>query len=133
MASHGIFCWKPASTPTTAANWCTAAACYGADADSLVTQVNNLGLVEGVAALQVQYAEDSDGDSFADRWVGAGQWQSEDRLTGVRVSLLLASPFPVGGTQPRRFQLLDELVDVPADGRLRRAFHSAAAIRGRLK
>jgi len=106
---------------------------YGPAADELVSQINNLGLAEGVEGLQVQFAEDADGDGNADRWIRAGQWQSEHRLLGVRFSLLLASPSPAMEPETGTFQLLDELTQTPADGRLRGVFQSAASFQGRVQ
>jgi type II secretory pathway component PulJ len=65
---------------------------YGADTDSLITQVNGFGLVESVESFQLLFAEDQDGDGNADHWVNAAQWQEERSVIAVQVGLLLASP-----------------------------------------
>lgn len=104
---------------------------YGPQAGPMVTQVNNLGLAEGIESLQILLAEDTDGDGNANRWIRAGQWQDESRVMGVRLGLLLASPFVVEGARPGPLQVLDAL-HVPAeDGRLRRVVSTAVALRGR--
>lgn len=104
---------------------------YGAEDSSLVRQVNHLSLLSGVESFQVQYAEDSDADGHADRWVRAGQWGEEIRLRGVRFSLLLASPAPLFEPRAETFMLLDESLSTPADGRLRRRFDGAVSFGGR--
>lgn len=106
---------------------------YGPDAAQLTTQINSLGLVEHVESMQVQYAEDRDGDTVADGWVPAGTWADESRLLAIRVALLLASPSASYESDARPITLLDETFAAPADGRLRKVAILTAAIRGRLK
>lgn len=103
---------------------------YGPPGGAMVTQVNNQGLVEQVERLVVEYAEDSDLDNHADRWVRAGQWQPHSRLLGVRLCLLLASHDPLLPPRGERFRLLDEWVSTAADGRLRRVFQGSWVIEG---
>ena len=104
---------------------------YGPDPGNLTTQINGLGLVQHVSALQALYAEDSDLDGDADRWVNAGDWLDEANVTGLRVALLLGSPDRVTNETGGDVQVLDETVPAPADGRLRRVFSATMAIRGR--
>jgi hypothetical protein len=104
---------------------------YGPDNASLVAQINNQGLAEHVEAFQVLFAEDTNADGHADRWVGAGQWQDENRLRGVRFALLLASPGPLMEPLATVHVLLNRTVTAPADGRLRRVFQGVAAFEGR--
>lgn len=106
---------------------------YGPDHASLVTQVNNQGLVNDARSLQLLYAEDSDGDGNADRWLRAGEWAGEADITAVRIGLLLATPEATGSISPVQWQLLDETVSAPADGRMYRAFETVAALEGRLR
>ncbi len=105
---------------------------YGPDASSLTTQINNLGLVEHVENFQVLYAEDTDADGVANRWVRAGQWQEESRILGVRFAFLLASPGPLTHEAPASFDLLGVTVEPPTDGRLRMVANGAIAVAGRL-
>ncbi|NIP18063.1 MAG: hypothetical protein GWM87_07815, partial [Xanthomonadales bacterium] len=105
---------------------------YGPDTGNLVTQINGLGLVQNAEALQVLYAQDSDGDFLADRWVEAGGWQHERTVQAVRIALLLASPDRVVDGQQQHFSLLGASFDSPPDGRLRRVSTATIAIRGRL-
>lgn len=105
---------------------------YGPHLGSLVTQVNNLGLAEGVDAFQVQFAEDADADGQAERWVDAGQWQDETGLRGVRFALVLASPQAIAGATADPLQLLGAQFTPPDDGRLRRVYHGAIVLAGRL-
>jgi type II secretory pathway component PulJ len=103
---------------------------YGPPGGAMVTQVNNQGLVERVERLVVEYAEDSDGDSHADQWVRAGQWQPHSRLLGVRLCVLLASHGPLIPPRAERFSMLGETVTSPADGRLRRVYQASWVIEG---
>lgn len=105
---------------------------YGADEASLVTQLNNLGLVEDVEVFAVQYAEDADGDGQAERWLDAGQWAQEENLLGVRYALVLASPRPIEGVEPTTLWWPGGSYAPPGDGRLRRVFTGTVALAGRL-
>lgn len=104
---------------------------YGPDPGQMVTQVNSLGLVEYADNLQALFAEDTDGDGRADGWVRAGQWENSRRVLGMRVGLLLASAEQVASPPAESLTVLDESLPPVRDGRLRRAFESSFAIRGR--
>lgn len=104
---------------------------YGPDTANLTRQINGLGLVENAVSLQLLFAEDSDADGSADRWVKAGQWVEEDAVLGARLGLLLASPDRVAPSEPRALQVLDEFMETPGDGHLYRAFHTSERLRGR--
>ncbi len=104
---------------------------YGPDAASLVTQVNNFGLVEGVENMQVLYAEDQDGDAIADRWTTAGSWQNEKSLKALKIALLVSTRQPFDEVNSGNITLLDETIRPPADGHLRQVITLTAAIRGR--
>ena len=106
---------------------------YGREAGQLITQVNNLGLVENAEAFQVLYAEDSNSDGNADRWVTAGQWLDESNILAARLALLVATPDWLADSAASQFQLLDTVVSAPDDGRLRRVFESSVALKGRIK
>jgi type IV pilus assembly protein PilW len=104
---------------------------YGPDASGMITQINNLGLVEDAAAFQVLYGEDSDNDDDADRWVPAGSWLDETNIRSVRLGLLLASPDTLVKSPEASEYILGERVNIPADGRLYRVFETTFAIQGR--
>lgn len=104
---------------------------YGPGDGQLVTQINNLGLAEGVESLQILLAEDTNDDGNANRWIRAGQWQDESRVLGVRLGLLLASPISVKGAPEGPFQVLDAVQAGARDGRLRRVVTTAVTVRGR--
>lgn len=104
---------------------------YGADEGSLITQINNLGLVQQVEAFQLQYAEDTDADGIANRWVGAGQWLEESRILGVRFALLLASPAPLSVQASGPLRLLDQEVTPPDDGHARYLARVTVMLEGR--
>jgi prepilin-type N-terminal cleavage/methylation domain-containing protein len=106
---------------------------YGPSAGQMTTQVNNLGLVENAEMLQLLFAEDTNDDQNADRWVSAGQWQNQQQVLAVRFGLLLASLDPLDTPRAELHQVLDELHRSPADGRLRKVFTTTAVIRGRLR
>lgn len=104
---------------------------YGPAPNQLVTQMNRLGLVQDVEAFQAEYAEDSDGDGAADRWVKAGAWSDESRILGLRIALLLRSGEAVAAPESGLFDVLGESVPTPADGKLRRVFTYSQALPGR--
>ena len=104
---------------------------YGPDSGQLTTQINNLGLVQNAEALQALYAEDTDSDGNADRWVAAGQWLDEANILAVRLAVLLASPDPVSHPQGGSIKVLDTIIKPSNDGRIRRGFESTFTIRGR--
>jgi len=106
---------------------------YGPGPAQFKTQINNQGMVEGIESMQLLYAEDRDGDGIADGWVKAGHWLDERRIRAVRAALLLSTDEPVGQPAPGPLTLLDETVQRPADGRLRKVTTLTAAIRGRLR
>lgn len=108
--------------------------CYfGPEGGTLVRQINRNGLVLGVESFQVLYAEDSDGDGRADRHVRAGNWDSANQVMGVQLALLLATTEPVGEAGTTPFNVLDEAVTPPQDGRLRRVWTSTIPIGSKLR
>lgn len=103
---------------------------YGSGPDKLVVQVNQ-GIVPGVESFQVLYGDDADRDAQIDRWVPAGAWSDPRNILGTRVGLLLASDEPVAEPVAATFSVLGRTQTAPADGRLRRVFEFALAIRSR--
>jgi len=106
---------------------------YGPDTDQLQIQMNNFGLIEDVESMQVLYAEDRDGDEIADGWVRARMWQHESNIRAVKVALLLSTKQAVDRAAGTHVNLLDETINIPADGHLRSVRSLTTAIRGRLK
>lgn len=104
---------------------------YGASEAEMVTQIRRQGLVQNVDSFQVLYGEDSDNDGLVDRWVKAGQWETPGRILGMRIGLLLSSEDKVAEKENHQLLVLDTVLKVQADGRLRRVFEFAAAIRSR--
>jgi type II secretory pathway component PulJ len=104
---------------------------YGPDAGNLSSQIRNLGLVENAEAFQALYAEDSDSDDNADRWVTAGAWSSEADILAVKLALVLSTDDPVKHTANEPLQVLDTLYKPPKDGRLRKTFQTIIPLRGR--
>jgi type IV pilus assembly protein PilW len=104
---------------------------YGPEEDQLVTQMNRLGLVLNVEAFQAEYAEDSDHDGEADRWVKGGGWADESRIQGLRIALLLKSSEAVVEPRSGKVEVLGESIATPADGKLRRVFTYSQAFLGR--
>lgn len=104
---------------------------YGPSEAEMVTQIRRQGLVQNVDSFQVLYGEDSDDDGLVDRWVKAGQWDTPGRILGMKFGLLLSSVDKVTEKESHQFQVLDAVLKKPADGRLRRVFEFAAAIRSR--
>lgn len=105
---------------------------YGPDMSQLSTQINNFGLVEGVESMQVLYAEDQNGDEYADRWVTGQAWQQESGIRAVKVGLMLTAQQVLDQSSSEKKILLDETITLPADGRLRRISTFTVALRGRL-
>jgi hypothetical protein len=95
---------------------------YGPDADQFVTQIRRQGLVQNVDAFQVLYAEDLDGDRLADRWITAGQWSDPANVTGLQLVLLLTSNDSVSEPRLQTYNLFEQTISSPADGKLRRVF-----------
>ena len=106
---------------------------YGANTEHMVTQLQRQGLVENVEAFQVLYAEDLDGDGMADRWIPGGQWRDEKQVLGLQLALLLSSSQAVKEPVSRNYNVLEEVVTTPADGKLRRVFTYVQAFRGRVR
>ena len=106
---------------------------YGPGAAYLHTQIRNYGLIENVESMQVLYAEDRNGDDIADHWVTAQAWQHESNILAVKVALLLATPQAFDAASSEPLTLLDQSVNIPADGHLRRISTLTTAIRGRLR
>lgn len=104
---------------------------YGPAMDALTTQIRRQGLLPGVETFQVLYGHDDDGDGGADGWVRAGQWSDPRRVLGLRIGLLLAGDDAVVEPGETAYDVLGDIVHVPADGRLRRLFEFTVAIRGR--
>ena len=104
---------------------------YGPSEAGMVTQIRRQGFVQNVESFQVLFGEDTDGDGAIDRWVQAGQWETPDQVLGMRFGLLLASEDRVAEQHSPGFQVLDKALEKQADGRLRRVFEFAAAIRSR--
>jgi prepilin-type N-terminal cleavage/methylation domain-containing protein len=104
---------------------------YGPAPTELTTQIRREGMVPGVEAFQILYGEDGDGDGNVDAWVRAGQWADPQRVLGLRIGLLLAGDDAVADPAEQAFDVLDDARQAPADGKLRRLFEFAVALRGR--
>jgi type IV pilus assembly protein PilW len=105
---------------------------YGPSTTALTLQVPRQGLVPGVESFQLLFGEDADQDGSIERWVTAGQWSDPQRVLGVRLGLLLASEESVAEPVSQQHRVLDATVPSPADGKLRRVFEFAVAIRSRI-
>ena len=106
---------------------------YGPSLADLTTQIRRQGVVPGIESFQVLYGEDADGDGDIERWVTAGAWGDPGRVLGLRIGLLAVSDDAVGEAAALDYDVLDMTESRPADGRLRRVFQFAAAIRGRTR
>lgn len=89
-------------------------------------------LAEGVENMQVLYGEDTDGDRVPNVYRTANAVTDWDRVTSVRIALLVASIRGrlVEGDE-RTFDLLGQSVGPFSDGRLRRVLTTTIAIRNR--
>lgn len=106
---------------------------YGPDENGLVTQINNLGLVEYANALQVVLAEDSDNDGNADGWVRIGQQTPGARVMGVRLGLSLSSPSAAGVRDNPAQTLLGEEVTGLEPGHLHLALETTTTLNGSIR
>ena len=101
---------------------------YGQSASQFVTQIRRQGLLQNVDSFQVLYAEDLDGDGGADRWTSGGHWHDPNRVLGLQIAVLLRGEEAVIEPAASVFNVLDEVVRTPADGRLRRVFTYVQAL-----
>lgn len=106
---------------------------YGPSPADLITQISRQGVVPGIESFQVLYGEDADRDGDVERWVKAGEWSNPLDVLGIRVGLLGTSEDAVLEPDSRDYDVLDETVSRPPDGRLRRVFEFAVAMRGRTR
>ena len=104
---------------------------YGPASNQFVNQLQRQGLVQNAEALEIRYAEDTNADGHADRWVAGGQWAEERGVVAIQLGLLLASNDPVTEPASRSFDVLDRLFTAPADGRLRKVWTHTLVLRGR--
>jgi len=104
---------------------------YGPTVEEFVTQLQRQGLVQNIDAFQALYAEDLDGDGTADHWTPGGHWLNEDRVLGLQLAVLLGSSTTVKEPVSQAYNVLDQVVTTPADGKLRRVFTYVQALRGR--
>lgn len=104
---------------------------YGPGEPDMVIQIRRQGFIQNIESFQVLYGEDTDGDGVINRWVRAGQWETPRQILGLRFGLLLASEDKVAEKHGYGFQVLDTAFKKKADGRIRRVFEFAAAIRSR--
>ena len=106
---------------------------YGPSLAEMTTQIARQGLVRGIESFQVLYGEDADGDGNIERWVAAREWSDPVHVLGLRIGLLAASEDHPAEPVANEYQVLNVTESRPPDGRLRRAFSIAAAIRGRTR
>lgn len=106
---------------------------YGPSPAELITQIPRQGVVPGIESFQVLYGEDADRDGDVERWVKAGEWSHPDHVLGVRIGMLVTSENAVLEPAAEEYELLGVAVACPPDGKLRRVFEFATAIRGRTR
>ena len=106
---------------------------YGPSPAEMTTQIARQGLVRGIESFQVLYGEDADGDGNIERWVAAREWSDPAHVLGLRIGLLAASKDNPAERAANEYRVLDVTESRPPDGRLRRVFSIAAAIRGRTR
>jgi len=89
-------------------------------------------LVEGIENMQIEYGEDTNGDSTPDYYVPAGTaGLNMADVVSIRISLLVRSPDDNLTAQPVAYTY-NGATTTPADNRLRRVFSSTIAVRNRL-
>ncbi|MGA9854741.1 MAG: PilW family protein [Gammaproteobacteria bacterium] len=90
-------------------------------------------LVTGVENMQVLYGIDTSGDLTPSQYVTADNVADWTTVVSARVALLLRSntaavPLP---TSAQKYTLLDSIIEVPLDTRLRKVFTTTIALRDR--
>lgn len=88
-------------------------------------------LVEGIEDMQVLYAEDTDGNGSPDLYRPADEVDNWNRVSGLRISLLLVSTEDNLAGEPQPIDWRDERL-TPTDTRLRQVFTTTIALRNRL-
>jgi type IV pilus assembly protein PilW len=106
---------------------------YGPDENSLVRQLNRLGLVERVLSFQTQFALDADADGNAESWSVHIPADEASRVLGVRVGVLLQSKGLYGEQPEKTFALLDETGIRVSGSRLYSAVEAAWPVMGELQ
>ena len=104
---------------------------YGPSEAELVAQIRRQGLIENVESFQALFGEDDNEDGLIEQWVTADQRKESGRILGMKIGLLLSSADKVAEKENRTYQVLDTELKKQADGRLRRVFEFAIAIRSR--
>lgn len=90
-------------------------------------------LAEGVENLELRYGEDLDGDGVPDAWRRADQVGDWDRVTALRLALLVAGTGrQVADADSRTFTLIDRVVGPFDDGRVRQVLTTTVSLRNRL-
>ena len=87
-------------------------------------------LIEGVEGMQILYGEDTDGDSYSDRFLSADQVDMEE-VVAVRISILLQSITDALTTGYQSYTFNGTTV-TPTDHRVRRVFTTTIALRNRI-
>lgn len=104
---------------------------------------NNLALIPGVESMQILYAEDTDGDTVANRYAPANKVVSWDDVRGALVSLVVRTPNATGSDRlAKSLNHFGAIYDAAAnadsgggqftgaaDGRLRLQFSNYIALR----
>jgi type IV pilus assembly protein PilW len=86
-------------------------------------------LVEGVEAMQIGYGEDTNGDTYADRYIAAATPPNWVNIVSLRVEAVVRSNEQVN-TAPQPYTFNSAIV-TPADRRLRRVYSTVISIRNR--
>jgi len=90
-------------------------------------------LAEGVERLRIRYGEDLDGDGVPDAWRRADQVGFWERVTALRVAILVSSTRgALVEEDDRTFLLFDEEAGPFTDGRLRQVMTTTISLRNRL-
>jgi type IV pilus assembly protein PilW len=87
-------------------------------------------LIEGVEGMQILYGEDTDDDSYSDRYLSANQVDME-KVVSVKISILLQSITDSLTSEVQSYTFNGTTV-TPTDHRVRRVFTTTIAIRNRI-
>lgn len=88
-------------------------------------------LIDDVQDLQLEYGEDTDGDSAANRVVTAPSVIAWGNVVSVHLNILLRSHDANVVTSPQTYTFNSASATTPTDRRLRRVFSSTVALRNR--
>lgn len=103
---------------------------YGPANGTLVTQINNASVADGIENLQIQYGEDQTGNTSVNQWVDAGDWTNAFDVVAVRVALMVRTPETFTTEQDTQtFDLYGATTTASNDRRIRKMYAGEVNLR----